>query len=165
MKTCTKCLQEFPSTTEYFTVDKRKKGGLGSECRPCKNKRMSIWVKNNPQKQNERVKKWNRKNPEQARHIWRQVKSRRNARKKGNGWEFYTEQKVLEKYGYNCSICNLPIDLTAPRRTGKPGWENGLHIDHVVAISNGGPDTLANVRPAHGLCNLNKSNKEIYEKA
>lgn len=165
MKTCSKCKQEFPSTSEYFTLDKRKKYGLASECRPCKNKRMSNWVKNNPEKQNKRVKNWARKNPEKARYIWRQVASKRKSNIKGNGWEPYTEEQMLSKYGSICYLCNEEIDLQAPRKSGAPGWKRSLWKEHVIPVSKGGPDTLDNVRPSHGLCNLNKSNKEIYEKA
>jgi len=31
-----------------------------------------------------------------------------------------------------------------------------LHIDHLVPLAKGGSDTLENVRPAHGICNLRK---------
>ena len=48
--------------------------------------------------------------------------------------------------------------MNAPRQTGLDGWENGLQIDHLIPISKGGPDTLINVRPTHGLCNLRKLN-------
>ena len=68
----------------------------------------------------------------------------------------YSDQQVLETYGTNCHICSLPIDLDAPRKTGDPGWEKGLHIDHVYPLSKGGLDTLENVRPAHGKCNVIK---------
>ena len=82
---------------------------------------------------------------------------RRRARKRSLHFEFYTTDQVLEKYGSICHLCNEHIDLTVSRRVGRPGWENGLHIDHVVEISKGGPDTLENVRPAHGLCNLERN--------
>jgi len=52
-----------------------------------------------------------------------------------------------------------PIDLSAPRQCGKPGWDNGLHIDHLYPLSKGGSDNLDNVRPAHGRCNVIKSAK------
>jgi 5-methylcytosine-specific restriction endonuclease McrA len=165
MKTCSKCKEEKPATSEYFTLDRRKRYGLASECRPCKNKRMSNWVKNNPEKQNKRVKDWARRNPEKARHIWRKIASRRKAKIKGNGWEPYTEEQMLSKYGSICYLCNEEIDLQAPRKCGRPGWEKGLQKDHVIAIDNNGPDTLDNVRPTHGKCNHRKSNKEIYETA
>ena len=81
---------------------------------------------------------------------------KRKARIRGNGFSPYTTEELLEKYGSNCYICGEEIDLTAPRWTRYPGWERGLHVEHVVDISLGGPDTIENVRPAHGLCNLKK---------
>lgn len=82
---------------------------------------------------------------------------RRRARKRNAKFDFYTIDQVLQKYGSICYLCNKHIDLTASRRVGRPGWKNGLHIDHMIEISKGGPDTLENVRPAHGLCNLKRN--------
>jgi hypothetical protein len=93
------------------------------------------------------------------RHIYNEAARRRRARKLNNGVEKYTELQVLETYGTDCHLCNGPVDLTAPRSTWYPGWENGLQIDHVLAIANGGPDTLENVRPSHGYCNLSKGDR------
>jgi len=84
---------------------------------------------------------------------------RRRARKKSLPSQKYNEQMVLSLYGSKCHICNEEINLSAPRSSGKYGWEKGLHIDHVIPISKGGPDTLDNVRPAHGWCNTSKGNK------
>lgn len=72
---------------------------------------------------------------------------------------YFTANTVLAKYGENCHICNGPIDLEASRKSGVDGWELSLHIDHVMPLSKGGDDTLENVRPAHGQCNLFKSAK------
>jgi 5-methylcytosine-specific restriction endonuclease McrA len=74
-------------------------------------------------------------------------------------YSYYSANTVLAKYGTTCHLCNKEIDITAPRKSGTPGWENGLHIDHVVPLSKGGQDTLKNVRPSHGWCNLSKNNK------
>lgn len=79
--------------------------------------------------------------------------NRKRAIKFGVDTEWYSPQQVLELYGTDCHICNKPIDLNAPRGTGKPGWENGLQIDHVHPLSKGGSDTIDNLRPAHGYCN------------
>ena len=81
---------------------------------------------------------------------------RRRAQKLQNGYEVYTVEQVLELYGSDCHICKQPINLTAPKKTGKPGWQMGLHIDHVIPISQGGSDTLQNVKPAHAICNVTK---------
>lgn len=83
----------------------------------------------------------------------------KNRRRRANQSLPYNELQVIATHGPNCYICGLEIDFMAPRRTGIPGWENGLHIDHLVPVSKGGPDTLENVRPSHGLCNLNKYNR------
>ena len=92
------------------------------------------------------------------RRAWRQRTpggNRRGRRYKGEVG-YYSDLEVLEIYGSNCHICNEPIDLNAPRQCGKPGWEKGLHIDHVYPLSKGGLDTLENVRPSHGQCNIIK---------
>jgi 5-methylcytosine-specific restriction endonuclease McrA len=73
-----------------------------------------------------------------------------------NGWSYAL---VLETYGATCYLCEQPIDLNAPRQVGRPGWELGLHIDHVVPISRGGSDTLENVKPTHAYCNQTKGTK------
>lgn len=83
---------------------------------------------------------------------------RRRALKSGADSDPFTVGIVLEVWGTDCHICGNPIDLGAPRRSGDPGWELGLHLDHVVPLSRGGTDTLENVRPSHGRCNLCKSN-------
>lgn len=89
----------------------------------------------------------------------RRAERRRNARKRNNGVAKYTEQQVLDLHGTDCHICKLPIDFNAPRLPGKHGWELGFHIDHLIPISKGGPDTLQNVKPAHGRCNISKGSK------
>lgn len=71
--------------------------------------------------------------------------------------EPYTTQDILDLWGSNCYLCGEPIDLEAPRKTGAEGWERGLHLEHVVALSNGGSDLRKNIRPSHGLCNLQKA--------
>jgi 5-methylcytosine-specific restriction endonuclease McrA len=104
----------------------------------------------------ERIAQVRKENPE-----WYLAGNRvRRARKLGNGHEPYSESQVLELYGDSCHICELPIDLEAPRKAGVDGWEHGLHIDHLLPLSKGGPDTLENVRPAHGVCNVKKNNRE-----
>lgn len=116
--------------------------------------------KNYYKKNQEKMKKWRRDY-----HKMHPEVSRRNklVRKNRENFKYrqYKDSEVLDLYGSDCYICLSPIDLKAPRRTGKPGWENGLHIDHLVPVSFGGLDTIDNVRPAHGLCNLHKYNLEV----
>jgi 5-methylcytosine-specific restriction endonuclease McrA len=87
-------------------------------------------------------------------------KARRRARKRNNRCEPYTLEQVLEMYGTNCYLCGIEIDMNAPRSCGQPGWENGLHLDHVIDIQYGGADAIDNVKPTHALCNLKKNSQK-----
>ena len=104
-------------------------------------------------------KAWRYANPEKAKSNSRNKNRRRRARELQNEHQPYLEAHVLELYGTNCYLCDMPIDLNAPRNVGKPGWRSGLHIEHFIDIALGGPDTLENVRPSHGWCNLTKAPK------
>ena len=86
----------------------------------------------------------------------------KNRRRRANITNDYKESQVISTYGEICYLCGLGIDLLAPRKCGVKGWEQGLHIDHVVPIAKGGSDTLQNVRPSHGLCNLRKWANQGY---
>ena len=104
----------------------------------------------------EKEKSYQRQHKKENPHLKRESERRRRANRFNNGFEYYKESEVLEIYGTICHICNIDIDLSAPRLAGESGWEVGLHIDHVVPLSKGGSDTLDNVRPAHGSCNVKK---------
>jgi DNA repair exonuclease SbcCD ATPase subunit len=115
----------------------------------------------NKEKIKNTVKQYKHNNPDKNKEFSRSYSRKRRTIIKNNGFEKYTEAQVLELYGTNCYLCNTPIDMSASRRCGDPGWEKGLHIEHVVDIALGGPDTLANVRPSHAKCNLNKKPREM----
>ena len=95
-------------------------------------------------------------NPEIVRRNAEKSNRARRARILGVPSERYSADDVLTMYGTDCHLCKLPIDLDAPRRIGREGWELGLHIDHHIPLAKGGDNTLANARPAHGACNLRK---------
>tara|TARA_B110000977_G_C10777310_1_gene377148 strand:- start:32 stop:646 length:615 start_codon:yes stop_codon:yes gene_type:complete len=109
---------------------------------------------NNKEKLSEYNKEYRQKNP----HKKRESDRKRKALKRANIHKPYSEKQVLKLYGTSCHICKEGIDMFANRSVGAFGWQRGLHIDHVIPLSKGGPDTIDNVRPAHGLCNLQKFN-------
>jgi 5-methylcytosine-specific restriction endonuclease McrA len=187
-KTCTKCKQ--PKPTSDFYKDSNT-GGLRAACKSCVKKFNNDKRQANPEsyrKQNlayyyknkdalneyrrakwpevyehtkthrsAKDKKYRTENPDKINGIAR----RKRAKKRANGWEKYTEAQVLELYGTNCHICGDSINLSLNRKIGSDSWEMSLHIDHVIPISKGGPDTLANVKPAHGICNSRKRDKYL----
>lgn len=105
-----------------------------------------------------RIKNKRTENKEKKRARWR----KREAMRKGSYVSSYLDSDVIDLYGTTCYICLQDIDMSASRRSGiGHNWEHGLHIDHIVPLSKGGPDCIENVRPAHAICNLKKGSKAI----
>lgn len=106
------------------------------------------------EKQKAHGREWRKNNPEKR----RMQERKRRALEYNAISEPYTTQDVLNRYGTNCRYCYEPINFDAPRIVGTPGWELGLHLDHVIPLSKNGTDTLDNVEPAHALCNMRRFN-------
>lgn len=177
MKTCKYCKQDYPKTKQYFYMTGKY---FNPGCKSCHKKQSLNWERNNPQKRKETLnrphvrknrlekmkiyrnenwekiaqqkKEWAKNNPDKSRRIKRKYR----VAKRNVIHEPYTDQQVLDKYGHNCYLCQEPIDFTVPRKEPK-----GFQVEHVIAISKGGPDTLENVRPSHAACNWSKGNKII----
>ena len=109
-RTCSKCGENKPETTEYFHPKKHCINGLVRQCRICVNTRTREWRKDNP-KQADRHKKeyWNNRE--------KHLKRGRDWRK--NNKEAYKSTVIKSKYGvtleeynemlggqnYKCAIC------------------------------------------------------------
>lgn len=121
------------------------------------NARSLAWRNENKELANSMTKAWKEANLDKHRSYKRKSQNKRRSAYS----EDYLESDVISLYGSICYICNKEIDLLASRPVGAPGWQNGLHIDHVVPLSKGGHNTLENVRPTHGICNISKGDKLI----
>jgi 5-methylcytosine-specific restriction endonuclease McrA len=119
----------------------------------ARKKSMAKWYEANKDSRRAVSRQYQQEHPDKTRerqHV-------RRARKRQVGSQVFSDTEMLDMYGTDCHICGQPVDLTAPRQVGKPGWERGLHREHVVPLAKGGDNTLANCRPSHGLCNLRKA--------
>ena len=132
---------------------KRRKEEACISCREAQRQHWKDRRVNHNQHINALRKLWRERTPNARRDRMHRAKAA------GGVLGYYSDLQVLELYGTNCHICGLPIDLEASRQCGKPGWEKALHIDHVIPLSKGGSDTIENVRPSHGQCNIVKSAK------
>ena len=63
----------------------------------------------------------------------------------------YTLHELAERDGRRCHICGCKVDM---RRSGM--HDRGPTVDHLVPISDGGKDELANVALAHRGCNVRR---------
>ena len=125
-------------------------------CEACRDAKRLQW-KEKRERNREKLNAWRRAH----RKTSPQSQYEKNSKRRRNG-QFvgdYSYAIVLETYGAVCHLCNTAINLDAPRQVGRPGWEQGFHVDHVLPISKGGADELSNVRPAHGYCNQTKGTK------
>lgn len=142
----------------YNTLNRNKEKRRISNTRWAKKnsqkikKYSSLWYEKNKNKKNIQSKEWYLNNKEKkASHS----RKRRSIKNKVIS-EKYLLDDVIALYGKNCYLCNNKIDMNASRSIGKPGWQNSLHIEHIIPLFLGGNDTLDNVRPSHALCNLKK---------
>lgn len=180
MKICSKCQIERP--LDMFSRQSSKTGKLRARCKSCDKIYDAKRYSENREKELARAKQYYRLNLEERKEYSRKYylsnsisikeKAKRNypkykesrmdnnrlrrAAKSGNDFSPYSITDVILRYGHICYLCNDKIDMNAPRKPGLAGWELGLHLDHVIDISAGGSDSLDNVRPTHGICNLKK---------
>ncbi len=80
---------------------------------------------------------------------------------KGRGGRPWTRLVALAKREYPpvCHLCGGAIDTTL-HRFDDGAWT----LDHVVPLYRGGaPEDLANLRPAHRICNLRKGSRTDYQ--
>jgi 5-methylcytosine-specific restriction endonuclease McrA len=105
---------------------------------------------------------WRQRNPEKHRAAKRRYVERhpeanqkknagRRARKAGVPREPYTRQDIYDRDEGICHICGV----VAP--------PEAFHLDHVVPLARGGPDTPANVKVAHDACNGRKGSLLLEE--
>jgi 5-methylcytosine-specific restriction endonuclease McrA len=141
---CSRCNEEKP--TFMFYLNKLSKTGFRSECKTC-----TTEYKKKPDQRRFYAKVRRANNPDKHKGY-----AEARARRAGVESEPYTVNQVISLFGSTCHLCGLEIDLLAPRKVGSAGWESGLHLDHVKPIALGGSDTINNIRPSHGICNLRK---------
>ena len=147
------------SSANYYAKNKEKSTAATIKWQKANRARINELGRIRYAKDTEKYKKQQQKYRKSHPDIGRRLANKRRARKKNVLVLSYTEKEVLKLYGFNCWICSEPINMKASRKVGSKNWEKGLHIDHLIPISKGGSDTLENVRPTHGLCNLKKGNK------
>ena len=154
-KACSRCQVQKPASA--FNKNKTRKFGLSAECKECIAIRSKADRLKHPEKFSARNKKYSaiyaKKHPEK----YAQYTRKRRASKASAISERYTNQDILDTWGTDCHICLAPVDLIAPR----VGPGEGLHLDHVIPLSKGGNDTISNVKPSHGRCNMSKKDS-IY---
>jgi 5-methylcytosine-specific restriction endonuclease McrA len=162
-KDCSACNRVLPLLD--FHKDKSHSDGYKSRCKLCRKSE-------NPERARRYSLKYYEKNAEDIKRKkveaykssldLRQYRLAHNRKRRAHNFlanKIILKHEILEAYGDVCYLCNCKIDLTISGKPGLPGWQLGLHIDHVIPVSQGGPTVLENLRPTHGVCNLRRKKK------
>ena len=165
---CNKCKEE--KTLDSFPKNKSCKNGRERTCKTCvyksrqnkeakaNQKRLAKrWYQENRdlslerqtkryEENKEKLQAYGRKHAKDNPLIYRASNQRRRAAKRNNGNNDLTAKQIAELFNKhkNCKYC---------------GAEGNLTIDHVIPISKGGQNTLANIVPACMPCNNSKRAK------
>lgn len=100
------------------------------------------------------LREWRNENRDRWRELRRRGNRKRRAAKRGAESEPYTTAEIMERDGWRCGICRKRIGKTLKHPHPRSG-----SIDHIIPLSVGGDDTLANVQAAHLSCNVAKGNR------
>lgn len=66
-------------------------------------------------------------------------------------------ENIGDRDGWVCHICEKPVDPFLPGN-----HKEGATFDHVIPLSKGGSDEPDNLKLAHWICNIRKSDKVDY---
>lgn len=88
-----------------------------------------------------------------------QDRRRRDRMQTAGPVESFTVAEIGDRDGWVCGICQDMARLV----DASPGAARALSpsIDHVIAVSDGGPHVRANVRIAHLWCNVERNNSKL----
>lgn len=172
MKKCAGCGQSLDLAA--FTINRARKDGLASKCRSCqaadtkasyaaKREHRQAYANNyrasrlehtraleraryakNRERQIEKSKAWNAANPKRR----AEIESTRRARQREAFVEHVDRDIVFERDLGVCQYCGVSVSRDA------------FHVDHYVALVNGGEHSYENVRLACALCNHRKKDLE-----
>jgi 5-methylcytosine-specific restriction endonuclease McrA len=136
---------------------RRINGTACAECKALAAKYMRDRKKDNPNLYKEQKRRYYEKHPHKKTEWNRRKERKKRARGKGLTSVNFSTKDVIDLWGTDCHICNTGIDMRITRNCGESGWEDGLHLDHVIPLAKGGNNVISNVKPSHAKCNIKKS--------
>lgn len=187
LKRCTKCGQELPATTEYFSRTNRTRSGLYSWCKRCRrsyreaNKnRISEWGREYRKANKEQIRayyeanrdrlseydrmyyKANKDRISERRRMYRQTEHGRQVR-----CAIQHHRRAL-KAGNGGSYTTSELEAVKKAAGGRC-WLCGkklkgkYHVDHFIPLSKGGTNDAGNLRIVCPKCNFSKHDKLPWE--
>ena len=173
-KACASCKDCYPATAEFFGSRKFATDGLRGYCRACSRQmaakhrhkykdkvriKNAIWAEKNRDKLRATSTAWNAAHREEAKaatRAWvalnkdavRVNAQNRRARKLGNGGTLSKglRPKLMELQKGLCACCKQPLGASP-------------HLDHIMPLALGGPNTDDNIQLLRASCNASKHDR------
>lgn len=139
-KKCTKCLEEYPATAEYFHKSNDGVNGLRGDCKLC-----NLWIREKYRVRNkERISK--RQRERYPSYDVTKSRNRRALEKEATG--SHTKEDIEKQYAFQNGKCYYCEQNLAE-----------YHVDHYIPLSRGGSNGPENLVIACPHCNVSKNNK------
>ena len=182
-KKCNKCGVSKPATTEYFHRHRRQKDGLDGTCKDCKrelgakrykekrdeilnqkkdyyerakDKRLAYqkdYYANNIEDHQRRERYWRKNNA-----LKRRIISERRRSLENSVLSNLTEKEwedTLEYFNHSCAYCGITQDEHLKK------FNERLHQEHIVPLTDGGTYTKDNIIPSCRKCNSTKGRQNF----
>ena len=165
-KTCTKCGETLPATTEYFYKQKNGKYGLLSICKKCIAERGKQYREDNKDKIAERNKQYYKNNKDNIAEYQKQwhstpqgqvssfnKKCRRRIKEQNQGNGITKEQwlECMKFFNFRCAY------------SGQVLSKDTRSLDHIKPLNQGGEHEIWNVVPMYKSYNSSKQDKDMEE--
>jgi len=139
LRVCNMCRQPKPSG-EF-----KPRSSYPGRCHDCSRASKLAWERKYRQEHSEQFKAYSQAwhATEQGRLITNDQRRRRRSRLASVESEPFSRTEIINRDHRMCHICGKLV-------------EDDLELDHLIPISQGGPDTRANVKVAHRECNRRK---------
>lgn len=100
LRTCYKCKQGYPRTSEYFYQDRSNSAGLGYICKSCERKKTKAYLAANPGRSRGQQRDWHARHPGKHREyaLWHQ-----------HGLTTEEFSLLLARQNNMCLICDRPL--------------------------------------------------------
>lgn len=151
-KRCADCHKSYSLSGSFWYKSDKNKTGWDARCILCTNQHTKKRAKENPEKHRDESNKWRYENLQKANSTVR------NGRAKRIGIiGFHTPEELETLYAQQngkCFYCSVPIVIHNEEisKTKKRG-----HVDHYIAITNGGSNDISNLVWSCSTCNIRKS--------
>ena len=151
-KTCTKCGETLPATTEYFYKHKSCKYGLSGKCKKCIAEQQKQYYEANKERIAERYNQYHQTPQGQANSLNRTVRRRARMKNQGNGITKDQWLEMMNFFNWKCAYSSEVLSEKGQRS-----------IDHIKPLVKGGEHEVWNTVPMYRPYNSSKRDKDMEE--